>query len=358
MDDPYSENYRQARDRFREAARTAGARLEAHPVEAGAHENESLTIDVAILGPALPGWSVVVSSGLHGVEGFFGSAIQIASLQQLRSADLDKSGGELIFIHAINPFGFSELRRVNEDNIDLNRNFLAPGEAYAGASGEYAALNDFLNPGTPPKLLDPYLARVGWTVARLGMPALKQAVAEGQYLYPKGLFFGGDKSARSTEIIKGNLLRWIGGRSIVHVDFHSGLGKYARYTLLAPVSLSSGELDIYRRIFGAAIEVAGADRGIAYRMKGNLGQYISAVSGNPNYRFLFVEFGTHSAVRILGALRKENQAHFFTPQGSPARRRAKAELLECFCPASSGWRKPVLARGLEIIQAAQRLAGS
>ena len=29
----------------------------------------------------------------------------------------------LVFIHAVNPYGFSQLRRVNEDNVDLNRNF-------------------------------------------------------------------------------------------------------------------------------------------------------------------------------------------------------------------------------------------
>ena len=27
-------------------------------------------------------------------------------------------------IHALNPFGFAHLRRANEDNVDLNRNFV------------------------------------------------------------------------------------------------------------------------------------------------------------------------------------------------------------------------------------------
>jgi hypothetical protein len=27
----------------------------------------------------------------------------------------------LVFVHAVNPFGFANNRRVNEENIDLNR---------------------------------------------------------------------------------------------------------------------------------------------------------------------------------------------------------------------------------------------
>ena len=201
---------------------------------------------------------MVVSSGLHGVEGFFGSAIQISCLAQLSAADLQRSGGEFVFIHAINPFGFSELRRVNEYNIDLNRNFVLPGEAYAGASAEYAALNGFLNPSTPPRLFDPYLARACWTIARLGLPALKQAVAEGQYSYPNGIFFGGHQPARSTAIIRDNMMRWSRGRRVVHLDLHSGLGKYAAYKLLAPARLDAQELAVYRQLFGTEHRSPGA----------------------------------------------------------------------------------------------------
>ena len=354
--DPYSQSYREARGRFRARAREAGARLEAHPVQGSSDSEASLTIDVAAIGASSPSWSVVVSSGLHGVEGFFGSAIQISCLAQLSAADLQRSGGEFVFIHAINPFGFSELRRVNENNIDLNRNFLLPGEAYAGASAEYAALNGFLNPSAPARLFDPYLARACWTIARVGLPALKQAVAEGQYSYPNGIFFGGHQPARSTAIIRDNMMRWIRGRRVVHLDLHSGLGKYAAYKLLAPASLDAQELAVYRQLFGTETQIAGSDRGIAYRMRGDLGHYVSSMAKSIDYRFLFVEFGTYSPVRVLGALRRENQSHFLMPKDSTARQRAKAALLECFCPASSSWRASVLQQGLLIIERARQAA--
>src|SRR4051812_28497703 len=76
----FSPDYASARDRFRVAAASAGGRLEAHPIEARGRGGMELTVDAARLGPADADRLHVVSSGLHGVEGFFGSAVQLAWL--------------------------------------------------------------------------------------------------------------------------------------------------------------------------------------------------------------------------------------------------------------------------------------
>ena len=34
----------------------------------------------------------------------------------------------IVFVHALNPYGMANNRRFNEDNIDLNRNFLSVEE--------------------------------------------------------------------------------------------------------------------------------------------------------------------------------------------------------------------------------------
>jgi len=91
----YSDSYRDARSRFRAAARNVGAELEAQLVQGVPDSDENLTIDIATIGAPNPAWSVVVSSGLHGVEGFMGSAIQIAALEQLSVPGLVQAG-ELI----------------------------------------------------------------------------------------------------------------------------------------------------------------------------------------------------------------------------------------------------------------------
>ena len=114
----------------------------------------------------------------------------------MRREDVTNSKGQLVLIHSINPFGFFGLRRVNEDNIDLNRNFLVRGESYSGTSQLYKELDGFLNPASPPRQFDGYLLKALWNIGRFGYSKLKQIIAEGQYDYPRG-FFCGHNVARS-----------------------------------------------------------------------------------------------------------------------------------------------------------------
>ena len=77
-----------------------------------------------------------------------------------------------------------------------------------------------------------------------------------------------------------------------------------------------------------------------------------------DYRFLGAEFGTHSILRVLSALRAENRAHHHCQPGEPAYERAKRELMECFCPRSSAWRKRAVEQGLGIIERAVVASGA
>src|SRR5215831_12834065 len=122
--DQFSSDYRTARERFLRAAEQRRAALTAYAIEPRGARGEELSVDVAYVGPRDPGVLLVVSSGLHGVEGFAGSAIQHQLLTaQLDGLALPRAAG-LLLVHALNPFGFATLRRVNESNVDLHRNFL------------------------------------------------------------------------------------------------------------------------------------------------------------------------------------------------------------------------------------------
>ena len=92
--------------------------------------------------------------------------------------------------------------------------------------------------------------------------------------------------------------------------------------------------------------------GIAYPARGLMGSWLTDELTERNYRFLGAEFGTHPIVRVLGALRSENRAHYYSQAGQPTYERAKKELLECFCPASASWRKTAIEQGLQIIRTA------
>ena len=125
----FRDEYDDAKALFLKSARLfPNVELQSFPLSS----NEDLTVDVAILRGTNSDRAIIHSSGVHGVEGFAGSAVQCATLQFL-SQTLDKSdknpdhllpGPTLIFIHGVNPYGMRHHRRVNENNVDLNRHFI------------------------------------------------------------------------------------------------------------------------------------------------------------------------------------------------------------------------------------------
>ena len=351
--DAYSASYGIARARLRELADAAGAAREHHEIEIAQRAGDSLTIDVATIGSDKPRWAVVISSGLHGVEGYFGSAVQLAWLAGLQSSHAGKNGdGRFVLIHGVNPYGFQELRRTNEDNVDLNRNFLpAPGD-YHGAPDGYCALDAFLNPALPPSSLDPYYVKALWHIWRRGLPALKSSIAGGQYEFPRGLFYGGNRPAQSAKIVQENFGRWIAGATdVLHIDLHSGLGKYGEYKLLVNAAPVSPEIDWFRRVFGeSCVEAAVDAAGMAYKTSGSMGAWLANHYAHIDYRFAAAEFGAYPILRVLAALRAENRAHYYGRPGDRSYRRAKTELLECFCPHDKTWRETVVRQALQLIE--------
>lgn len=346
----YSSKYEEARGRFIEAASHAGAHVRSYAL--GADPGAGLYIDVAMRG-AHDAPALVISSGIHGVEGFFGSAVQLALLQQLtrEPQPAHAAGLRHVLIHALNPFGFAQLRRVNEDNVDLNRNFLLDGTGYSGAPEGYARLDAFLNPPSPPSRWEPFRAKAAWNIWRTGMQALKNAVAGGQYDYPQGLFYGGKAPCASTQIVREHCDAWIGeSPHVLHIDLHTGLGTAELPTLLLNEGPDSEHYAWYAQTFGADhIEQLAHPHGTAYRARGVFGQWMQHHFAARNYRFVGAEFGTYDVVRVLAALRAENRAHHHCLSSEAAYVQAKQELRECFCPASPVWRERVLDTTLNIV---------
>src|SRR5262249_61302057 len=94
-------------------------------------------------------------------------------------------------------------------------------------------------------------------------------VAKGHSNNPKEIFFGEKKPAQPTAIIETHILRWARGRHVVHLDFHTGLGKRGKYKLLVPGKRSQTDLTYYSTFLGPKIEHLGSDRGISYKTKGD-----------------------------------------------------------------------------------------
>lgn len=307
---------------------------------------------MAIGGSTTPERVVIISSGLHGIEGFFGSALQLALLESLSSGFSLAANVKIVLIHALNPFGFAWRRRWNEDNIDLNRNFLLPAEAFEGSPADYANFNAFLNPSAPPSKFEPYLLKAIWLILQYGMTQLKNTLPVGQYDFPKGLFFGGHTPAQTQVILANHLSEWIGPAiNILHLDFHTGLGPWGTYKLLLPVPQASAAFARLVERFGAECFEPCSQEGVSYQIRGGLASWCQNLFPDRCYDLLTAEFGTYSTIQVLKALRAENRAHWW---GKPNQSYewTKADLVEMFAPASEQWREKCIAHGLDLCRRA------
>ena len=354
----FSPDYVSARHRFRQAASRAGWSLEAHPIGVAGPTGDELTIDVACSPTHGTEKTLIVSSGLHGVEGFLGSAVQLVLLEEWGSRSAFPV--RCVFLHGLNPFGFAWIRRADEHNVDPNRNFLLSGERYQGTPGGYAGLDDLLNPQCPPSWREPFTLKALWAVARHGMPALRQGVAAGQYDFPRGLFFGGTGPSRTHQLLGENLERWLqDSRDVVHLDIHTGLGLKGACRLMIDTPLSERQRTRLTEWFGAGSFEESQSSDTAYEVRGGLGRWCVARNLAPDYLYACAEFGTYGPVQVLAGLRAENQAHHWGTPTAASTVRAKHRLMELFCPSAAAWRLQVRDHGFDLVARAVRgLAGS
>ena len=351
----FSPTYDVARQRFLEAARDVHAQTASYPIDQVGPSGESLSIDIAWVGAREPNQAVVVTSGLHGVEGFLGSAVQLAWLVRLASGEVElPPRTTVVLVHAVNPFGFAWQRRTDSRNVDLNRNFVdrRVGEKYFGTPDGYGYAQKILTPSSVPSWMSypTFLFGAAWLVARHGAPMLRTAVASGQYEDQDGLFFGGYVPSESTALMQSQFWSWTrGADAVVHLDLHTGLGSFADYQLFVEQP-HARHLQWYWTHFDYERVVSVAERG-QYYAQGVMGAWLARHS-SVDYRFACLEFGTHPMIRVLAALREENRVHHYASRGTPVYSRAKKELLECFCPRSQLWRRKATRCALDVIRQA------
>ena len=113
-DSDFSDDYQAARRKFLAACEAAGAGVESHQNPHAGPDGAPLFTDVGTIGAPDARAALVLGSGIHGVEGFAGSGIQTGLLSDGLGSHLPRSV-RVVMIHAINPYGFAHLRRVNED---------------------------------------------------------------------------------------------------------------------------------------------------------------------------------------------------------------------------------------------------
>ena len=342
--DYFSSTYAEARDRFHEAAGSAGAVLEDLPVDGRGPIGEPLSISVARLGSPTASHVLLHTSGIHGVEGFVGSALQLQLLAEPPEIPPD---GAIVIAHVINPYGMAWLRRMNENNVDLNRNLL-PEWQFSGASPTYERLSRLLNFEGPPRRFDAFHLRGAWFVLRHGIKQPRQAVGEGQYQFPRGLFYGGQRREQEPRLV----LDWVHqnlalAQRTVAVDVHSGLGPYGVDSLLVHCAPASDQGRQLVNVFGDQVKFD-QEAEVAYRVRGGFLAELENALPQSRMCTMTQEFGTYGVAKMLKVLRDENLYHHYTASPQTAHP-TKQSLMKAFCPDDRAWRQSVLACGRRLL---------
>lgn len=354
----FSSTYVGARARFREAASGAGFELSCYPIGQLGPDGTELTIDVAVRGSHNARRALVMSSGLHGVEGYFGSAVQHSWLTgpgSVASAERRE-----VLVHALNPFGFAWRRRVNEDNVDLNRNFMLAGRPYHGAPQGYRDLDGLLNPKSAPRRLEPpFMLQALPPLARHGFRSLKNAVAQGQYEFSSGVFYGGDRPSFTQTILAKHLREWVGeSEHVLHLDWHTGRGASGTYALCVDLPVDSPRVARLRNTFGDECVESFDPAGVLYEIRGALGPWLEQQLPGVQYDCLLAEFGTYNAIKVLEAMRFENRTHLYAQHDPGLLEQGRRRMFEAFCPASAAWREKVLTGALHVAEQAAAAVGA
>lgn len=352
----FSPSYGGARQAFLGGAREHRANVRSYPIHERGPLGEELAIDTAYVGPSQPGRMLVVSSGIHGVEGFLGSAVQQQLWQdQLRGLSLPSDTG-LLAIHALNPFGFAHIRRVNENNVDLNRNFCVHPEGHSQNAG-YDLYYDVLNP----KDLDPdaeqeRLVRLGQIAQEEGLAKMQAIISSGQYKHPTGIQFGGAREEPENTHLRAIVRDQLKGiPKVAWVDFHTGLGVSATVEMMFADRPEDAGFARGQRFYGErARSIRGGDS-VSADLSGVLAYGVEQELGpETELTMAMAEFGTHNPLRVFMAFRADNWLVQHGDLGSEQAQQIKAELKEAFSPAAAEWQTEVLRVGADVIDKALR----
>jgi len=353
--DLYPISYAQARARFLAAAHAAGAALytQVLPDRVGP-ANEELALDAAYVGAADASRVLVMLAGTHGSEAYAASPLMAAFLQGQKQVDPAGDVGVLL-VHAVNPYGFAHMLRTNENNVDLNRNFIDFSGPVPGNPG-YRAIHPLICSGdhTEHGKAAARTALEDWT-EKNGKAAFFNAIFAGQYEVPEGLIYGGQERQWSNHALQNVVDRFLGhARRIGFIDWHTGLGDYGQSFFLCFNEPGSPEWEHCCAWWGReAIENKGGFSGAPRpRYSGLVFQGMREFCAKAEFSGAVIEFGTTPPEATIAGLQLDNRLRFDTMLDREQRAVLHEQAMASFCPRDPRWRLDVMREGLRIARQA------
>jgi len=348
----FPQDYRGARRAFIAACEARGVDVIArvHPAAKGP-DGKPLFLDTAAMGPRHATKALLLICGTHGVEGYFGSGVMTGLM---RGGIAPPPDARLVMVHALNPFGFAWNRRVNEDNVDINRNFV--DHADPPANPGYDALAEAI---APRDRTDDAWARADAVLEdwrrRYGDRAWQQTISAGQYHHPKGLFYGGARESWSAQALRAVLTEDLSRvEKLVAVDFHTGLGAPGTGEIIVEAAPGTPAHARALAIWGDSIRAATTGESLSTPLTGTLEQGLERMLPRAEITCATLEVGTVPLPAMFEALRLANWQDQFAPDASGAAE-IERRMRDAFYGDTPGWKQAVWGHAQACVGAA--LAG-
>ncbi|HKJ37167.1 MAG TPA: M14 family metallopeptidase [Anaerolineales bacterium] len=289
----------------------------------------------------------------HGIEGYVGSAMLQRFIDKFLQR-LDPRTTGLLLVHTINPWGMKYHRRVNPNNVDLNRTFLWDNSFNKSINPNYDKLLDIIRANKPLKHLAlsnfEYYLKLIQKVLQMGWSSFKSASLLGQYRHPDGLFYGGEGYQEETKVMIG-LYRDAFSRydQILHLDIHTGYGPRFQMSLVNSVHEDRSPKELADK-FNYPLVVA-ANPQEFYAIQGDMIDFIYEMWQHdfPEKKLFATsfEFGTYGdkfkgRVGMQHAMSFENRLYWHGADNDKLATKVRENFEELFNPAAPGWREKAM----------------
>uniref|UniRef100_UPI0032168FAB M14 family metallopeptidase n=1 Tax=uncultured Draconibacterium sp. TaxID=1573823 RepID=UPI0032168FAB len=359
----YHESWDECREAFRLQAQTMQARfnnVEIFSVPVKSKTDNDLTIDFCYI-PASDTTKklMVINSGIHGIEGYVGSAVQQMLMDDFFQPEMLSEVG-LLIIHGMNAWGFKNERRFTENNVDLNRNYGLDKELFKTKNDGFVALYDMLTPSGKVNMNSLenrfFMLTAIKQIAQKGMPALLQAFAQGQYQFNEGIYFGGYEFEQQVAIISKVISEKAAPYQIIlNLDLHTGFGERGVLHLF-PNPVEDPELRQQMEIVFEGYPINWGDSDNFYTVSGQFVEFIGKLFPEKTSIPMVMEFGTLNTSKTVGSVKSahititENQGAHYGYKSENDRKKVMAGYYEMFYPPSEKWRTNAITISREMME--------
>jgi hypothetical protein len=352
----FPSSYEQSRSTFRghlEKIKKKWPDAELTTVSIG--EEEDNTIDM-ISSKAIntDNQTLFFTTGEHGIEGYAGAAmIHLLTEEYLDRIDPATTG--ICLIHALNPWGMRNFRRVTENNVDLNRNYLynrstVPQDVNKNYEKESEL---FLPDGKITDLSKERIklqAQLVKALASEGYSAIKEAKGMGQFEYGRGVYYGGEKEEETTIFLKRVQKQLLSDYPrVIHMDWHTALGPSNEVTMVVSSEDERSEEELKAKYGLNNIQkftpekVKGDSTNHFHKLKNE--QYPSTYLFSALFEFGTFGTGKKAELREFMTIVLENHLYWEGAENQDDREWILSEFREMFYPLNDEWKKSVLNEG-------------